>query len=208
MKIIKWETLLDTGNYSKRTEFEIVKTQIQEAIKNVVWPPESSSFSIYPESGKKRGEGNGVKPIKLGFTSYLEKLGWALETKMGRNSAKGSYPGAFDCHYTFSTDLKPFVVEWETGNISSSHRAINRIALGILNSWISGGVLIVPSENLARFLTDRIGNEPELRPYVPLWKKWEKLSSMSYLGIITIEHDKESFDVPRIPKGTDGRAIR
>jgi hypothetical protein len=208
MKIVKWETLLETGEYSLLPEYELVSMQIKEAIKSVVWPPDSEMFTIYPESGKRRGEGNGVKPIKNGFTNYLSRAGWQLEARAGRGKGKGSHPGAFDCHYAFNTNLKPFVIEWETGNISSSHRAINRIALGILKGWISGGILVVPSENLAQYLTDRIGNEPELRPYVPLWKKWETLADVSYLGIITIEHDSLSKAVPKIPKGTDGRALQ
>lgn len=39
-------------------------------------------------------------------------------------------------------------------------------------------------------------------------KKWETLADVSYLGIITIEHDSLSKAVPKIPKGTDGRALQ
>lgn len=207
MKIIDWQVLLSTGDYESSPEYGFIESQIRDAVRHVVWPVGSDTFTIYPESGKKRNEGNGVKPIKLGFTDYLHKHGWTLEEKAGRGKGKGSHPGAFDCHYRFdNSELLPFAVEWETGNISSSHRAINRLALGILEGWLSGGILVVPSQKLAQFLTDRIGNAPELHPYIPLWQHWGTLATPSYLAIVTIEQDAESFDVPRIPKGTDGRA--
>lgn len=65
--------------------------------------------------------------------------------------------------------------------------------------------MIVPCRNLAQYLTDRIGNYEELEPYFNFWLN----SIASYPGVIVIlgiEQDKISFDVPRIPKGTDGRA--
>jgi len=179
-------------------------------IRRTVWPPDSDEFTIYPESGKKRGEGNGVKPIKDGFVTTLHGMRWELEKRAplrsGVNPAdKGSRPGAFDCHRALGGGFAPFVVEWETGNISSSHRAINRMALGILEGYVSGGILIVPSRELAQYLTDRIGNEPELQPYFVLWQQWT-LAQTAYLAVVTIEHNDVSMNVPRIPKGTDGRA--
>lgn len=207
MHITKWQTLVDNGRYSETPEYRLVSQAIVDAISHTVWPEGADSFTIYPESGKKHGQGNGVKPIKLGFTQYLHDHGWTLEERFGRGRAKGSHPGAFDCHYVFpDSDMLPFAVEWETGNISSSHRAINRLALGIESGYLSGGVLLVPSENLARYLTDRVGNSPELQPYIPLWQHLDDLAPCCYLGIVTFEHDAESFDVPRIPKGNDGRA--
>lgn len=128
----------------------------------------------------------------------------------GKSTGKGTVPGAFDAHFTFTDeDSLPFVVEWETGNVSSTHRAVNRIALGVLEERIAGGVVILPSGALAPFLTDRIGNYPEMQPYLPLWRRWAgTLAEKGYLGLVSIEHDAQSFDVPRIPKGTDGRAAR
>lgn len=207
MQIVDWQTILDKGSYSVTDEYRHVRRDVIDAMEHTVWPDGSDIFTIYPESGKKTGQGNGVKPIKLGFTSYLEDHGWTLEERFGKGRTKGSHPGAFDCHYRFPySDVLPFAVEWETGNISSSHRAINRMALGILEGQLSGGLLMVPSEKLARYLTDRVGNSPELQPYIPLWQHWEDLAPSCYLGIVTFEQDAESIDVPRIPKGTDGRA--
>jgi len=213
VKFTRWDVLHDAGGYSASREFQRIRDDLVDAISRTVWPPGSPSFTVYPESGKKTGKGNGVKPIKVGFTSALVEHGWTLEKRAPRQIAtepnavlKGSQPGAFDCHLSFPADVpQPFVVEWETGNISSSHRAINRIGLGMLRSYVSGGILIVPSSRLAPFLTDRIGNEGELQPYRELWKDWSFVK-YGYFAIVSVEHDHESFDVPRIPKGTDGRA--
>lgn len=206
---MQWETILDVGGYSSTPEFGRAHGDVAAGIAAVVWPPGSDTFTIHPQSGKKSGEGNGVKPIKEGFMTSLRERGWVEEFGRARGGGKGLLPGAFDAHLTFddaTSSMLPFVVEWETGNVSSTHRAINRIALGILEQRISGGVVVLPSARLAPFLTDRIGNFPEVQPYLPLWRKWEKLASPSYLALVAIEHDDESATVPRIPKGTDGRA--
>jgi len=44
----------------------------------------------------------------------------------------------------------------------------------------------------------------ELEPYFPMWKAIN--CENGYLGVIAVEHDGTSMNVPRIPKGTDGRA--
>lgn len=207
MKLVQWETVLDVGGYSSTDAFAQVDKDLRDGIEAVVWPPGADAFTIHPQSGKKTGEGNGVKPIKEGFMTVLRERGWVEEFGRARGGGKGIVPGAFDAHLTFTAGTPlPFVVEWETGNVSSTHRAINRIALGVLEERISGGVVVMPSGVLAPYLTDRIGNFPEIRPYLPLWRKWETLASPSYLALLAVEQNSESDQVPRIPKGTDGRA--
>jgi hypothetical protein len=114
-------------------------------------------------------------------------------------------PGAFDAWLDLEEEGHlPFVAEWETGNVSSSHRALNKISKGLLNDTLSGGVLVVPKRRLSRYLTDRVGSFEEITPYFDFWSS---IPVQGFLGVISVEHDRESFDVPRIPKGTDGRAI-
>ena len=79
------------------------------------------------------------------------------------------------------------------------------MALGLLKGILACGVLIVPSRELYKFLTDRIGNFTELVPYFDLWRVIPCESGM--LEIVVIEHDDTSTQVPRIPKGTSGRAL-
>lgn len=96
-------------------------------------------------------------------------------------------------------------LEWETGNISSSHRALNKMSLGLMKGLLAAGILVVPSASLAQYLTDRVGNYPELIPYLDLWKAIPCKAGV--LEIVVIEHDGTSTDVARIPKGTSGRAL-
>ena len=80
------------------------------------------------------------------------------------------------------------------------------MALGLLKGLLAGGILIVPSRKLYNYLTDRVGNISELEPYLDLWCSIP--SKEGVLEVIVVEHDAESTNVPRIPKGTDGRALR
>lgn len=179
-------------------------SEIRTAISRVHWPPGSGQFTIHPESGKRRGEGSGVRPIRDMFVEELAGLGWRPEAPFPvSNPELRSSFGAMDASKAFAGDL--FMVEWETGNISSSHRSMNKLAIGIIKGAIAAGILIVPTSELARYLTDRIGNLRELEPYFELWSSVK--TDRGYLAIFAVEHDASSIDVPRIRKGTDGRNL-
>lgn len=210
MRIAETVALLQRGDFAESAEWLAIRDTIHTAIALAEWPVGSGSFTIHPESGKKSGKGNGVVPIKAKPMQLLKDAGWALEypwdvatkaTSTGKKG-KGSKPGDIDAAKQFAQGL--VVVEWETGNISSSHRAINKMALGLVAKKCVAGVLVVPNMKLAQYLTDRIGNIEEIRPYAPLW---ENLSiGEGVLELVVIEQDAESTNVPRIPKGKDGRA--
>ena len=201
MKIIKIETLIDAGPFTKTSDWATIHHHIEQSIKAIEWPAGSGSFTLFDEPGKKRGQGSGVKPIKIDFMKKLAALGWDLETPLDIATVKR--PGAMDATYRLKDQF--FCVEWETGNISSSHRAINKMALGILKGILIGGILIVPTRVMYKYLTDRIGNLLELEPYFPLWRSLDVKEG--FLAVMAIEHDAVSRDVPRIPKGTNGRAL-
>lgn len=129
-------------------------------------------------------------------------LGWEPERRIRFESGEARL-GAVDLQKRI--DGETILVEWETGNVSSSHRAINKLILALSAGAASAGVLVVPSRGLARYLTDRIGNIGELRPYIELWSAIP--ISEGSLEIWVVEHDDESLDVPRIAKATDGRAL-
>lgn len=202
MKIIRTEILIDAGGFSASPGWEEVQGQIAEAIHSVEWPPGSGSFTLHDQPGKKRGEGNGVKPIKDACMRHLSGNGWSLETPVDIATVKR--PGKMDATRPMNDRL--FCVEWETGNISSSHRAVNKMALGLLEGILVGGVLIVPTRQMYKYLTDRVGNFRELEPYFPLWRSVPVQDGI--LAVIAIEHDAVNKDVPRIEKGTDGRALQ
>jgi hypothetical protein len=207
MKIAQEIALIDAGEYSTTGECRQALNEIRVAIRGVHWPSGSEDFTIYPESGKKSGEGNGVVPIRQAFVVNLEVAGWGREVSFPGvvDDPSGAKFGAMDASKVFGTDL-PFLAEWETGNISSSHRALNKMTIGLMRRVISGAVLVVPTRELAQYLTDRIGNLRELIPYLDLWRTIPV--ERGYLGIFAIEHDATSLSVPRIKKGTDGRALR
>jgi hypothetical protein len=135
-------------------------------VKQCEWPVGSGSFTIYPQSGKKRGEGNGVRPIRNEFVGELRRRGWVIEGKA--KNALAQELGDFDA--VLPGPEKPIVVEWETGNISSPHRSMNKLTMLVSCGVISAGILLVPSRKLYAYLTDRIGNIKELEPYFGLWK--------------------------------------
>ena len=219
MKIVNVETLISKGDFASSDRWGRIRCSALEAVASCDWPPGSGKFTIYPQSGKRRGEGNGVVPIKSNAIRLLTggkptfgKLTRGNFTTSIRDEWVAEYPwpvgerkrpGNMDAAYVWDGGLACF--EWETGNISSSHRSMNKMCLGLHVGALKAGILVVPSRKLYVYLTDRIGNISELEPYFELWRNIPCREGV--LEIIVIEHDAESFDVPRIPKGTDGRAV-
>lgn len=202
VKLLRTELLIAHGRFAASDEWDELQAELADAIGSVVWPPGAEKFTIYPQSGRKRGEGNGVKPIKDACMLALkDRYSWELEKRvtLGRDLKVGK----FDALRQTRSGL--FVVEWETGNISSSHRSLNKMVLGLIQGALIGGALIVPSRGLYKYLTDRVGNVQELEPYYPFWS--HAIVSEGLLAVIVVEHDATSTQVPRISKGTDGRAL-
>lgn len=196
MKIVQEVSLISHGNFEDSAEWAIIQNEIRSSIASIVWPPDTSNFTINPIR-----HGNGVKPIKTACMAALkENFGWQLETTI-RFATKS--PGRVDATKTLDADL--FALEWETGNISSSHRAVNKLVLGLLRGVFLGGVLVLPSRKLYPYLTDRIGNYEELEPYFDIWRAVNIREG--FLAVFVIEHDALDTSVPRIAKGTDGRAL-
>jgi hypothetical protein len=196
MKIVQEVSLISVGSFEESSDWSIIRTEIREAISLIVHPPGASSFTINPIR-----HGNGVKPIKEACMIALkDRFGWNLETSI--NYATRS-PGKVDA--TKALDQHFFALEWETGNISSSHRSVNKMVLGLLRGVFLGAVLVLPSRKLYPYLTDRIGNYEELEPYFDVWRAVHLQEG--FLAIFVIEHDQIDSKVPTITKGTDGRAL-
>src|SRR5439155_21030843 len=79
VRLIKWETIVDKPNAAFGKVRARLFKDIKMAIGTVVWPPGAATFTIHAQSGKKRGQGNGVKPIKDAFVKLLEERGWIPE---------------------------------------------------------------------------------------------------------------------------------
>ncbi len=203
MKIVENENIIEVGPFPQTPLRQQLERNILMAIQTVEWPIGSGGFTINPQV-----HGNGVKPIKDAFIAHLTSVGWSREVKFKLDLADISpdaTPGPLDAAFDVGQG-QYFCAEWETGNISSSHRALNKIALGMVRGILVGGILVVPSAKLYPYLTDRIGNFRELAPYFPMWRALQ--ISNGLLKVIAIEHDAESANVPLIGKGTDGRALR
>lgn len=196
MRLLNVRHLIRTGEFADSSVLARIETDIANGIREVHWPPGSSSFRLLDQA-----KGNGVTPIKLDFIEHLESRGWQSEQRMRLAASLG--PGKVDAVLPLGNN-RYFAVEWETGNISSSHRALNKMALGLLDGCLAGGALVLPSRAMYRYLTDRIGNYEEIEPYFPMW---EALPVEGVLDVYVIEHDALASDVPQIPKGTDGRAL-
>jgi hypothetical protein len=198
MKVQQTHYLVREGPFAQSEEFIQLVQEVHEGIRAVHWPPGNDQFILHPEK-----QGNGVKPIKVGCMDYLYEHGWRHEKRM--KIMRGKHPGKVDAVKTLS-DGREFVVEWETGNISSSHRALNKMAVGLLEHAIIAGILILPTREMYQYLTDRVGNYRELEPYFTMYEHLDIQEGV--LAVIAIEHDSLSSEVPKIEKGTDGRALR
>lgn len=202
MKIVHQEVIVDKGAIAGSSVLRTIKTEINSAIKSIKWPEDSKGFYLNPDLvGKGRGQGNGVKPIKQACITYLKECGWQEERRVRDKGVAGT--GPLDA--LKRTKYGFFALEWETGNISSSHRALNKICLGVATGELAGGILVVPSDKLYPFLTDRVGNFRELIPYLPLWRMIPYKAGN--ICITVVEHDGLDKRAPRISKGTDGRAL-
>lgn len=195
MKIVHIETILSRGTYSESKHWEETRSSLHRAVQKCEWPPGSGSFTIFPKR-----KANGVKPIRAEFIAELKHQNWTIEGEA--KNGLGKSLGDFDA--VLLGPEGPVVAEWETGNISSSHRSLNKLTMLASEGIIAAGTLIVPTRKLYPYLTDRIGNYSELEPYLKFWKSVP--CNRGILEIVVIEHDFESWDVPQIPKGTDGRA--
>jgi len=167
----------------------------REPLKEIEEAIEQSKIIIPPIE-----KGNGVKPIKIESIQHLKNNGWIPEHKMNLEGMKAK---PLDAHKSFGKTRVGF--EWETGNISSSFRALMKLYKAVIEAQIDFGVHVIPSRAFYKYLTDRIGNIRELEPYLDIYKRI-KLPSNACILIIVIEHDKLDPKAPPIPKGLDGMA--
>lgn len=204
MKILHKEVLISKGYAERKVHQQI--NDIESAIRSINNSNDMNEFLLYSGINEvktyDRRHPNGVKPIKDAFIKYLANQDWEPEIRYDLGVTRRT-PGPIDA--VFVNGDNSVAVEWETGNISSSHRAINKLVIGLLERKITAGVLVLPSRAMYNYLTDRIGNFQELEPYFSVWKDANYNIKEGFLCIYEIEHDELTDDPSyKIAKGTDG----
>jgi Restriction endonuclease BamHI len=169
---------------------------------------------------------NGVGYLRSRFLRHMtQEEGWQPESKVDLDSDRLQppirlYPSLEPYHEPITSSFGDFdfvttapngirvAIEWETGNISSSHRSMNKLAIALGNGVVQVGVLILPSRDLYEHLTDRIGNIGELSGYLSMWENLKSGVDRGMLAITIVEHDLLTSDskFPYLPSGIDGRA--
>lgn len=199
MKIVEKIDVICRGNAEQFAGWHKACSDVEQAIALIDWPHGSGTFKLNPGGTKNA---NGVTPIKIPGIIKLREFGWQTECLPG--VLAGVRMGNLDAILNTPDGVIGF--EWETGNISSSHRAANKIIHAMMNGGLVGGILVVPAESMRRYLTDRIGNITELRPYFPVWSAVQM--NVGVFRVVVVEHDELDTTVPLIPKGKDGMSPR
>lgn len=147
---------------------------------------------------------NGVVPIKDKCYQILEEqLGWYREKPLIYFSKDAQKGGPIDVYKEF-VDVSRILrvgLEFETGNISSAHRSMNKLRIGIEKGELDLAMLMMPIKEMAFYLTDRISNYEELEPYFFLQDE---------VPFLVFGFDAEEYSklVQPLPKGKDGMSPR
>jgi len=228
VKVVKTVVVFDRGNVTHGSEGWATA---HEAYTNVIGemtnPPSSKSFKLRSKCWDgKEWQRNGVKPIKKQFLERMKAAKWRSEEPLSLDEeiAKATgrepwitYPertpltevlhaGVGGLDFWVKSREERIGIEWETGNISSSHRSMNKLCLSLMYGLLDACVLIVPSRLMYEHLTDRIGNWKELSPYLTLWKHAGSGVKRGLLAVTIVEHDSLNEMIPYIGRGRDGRS--
>lgn len=189
----KADYLIQTNDLAHQAFIEIKDSILQNCT------DDSGEFTI--NSSEKNC--NGVVPVKEGIYRCLEAYyKWFREKPLAyfEDAQKG---GPIDVYKEFGDRIHPFNVglEFETGNISSAHRSMNKLCMGIKHGDLQMAFLIMPIKRLAYYLTDRVSNYEELAPYFGL---------LDDFPIVVFGFDADHYDptAPLLAKGRDGMSKR
>lgn len=228
MKWLRTLVLIDQGGVISSKDWKTVHDSYVRAIRSIDNPQGSGELCLrrkvkLPNNQWAR---NGVGYLRGRFLDNMQKVeGWHAEGDVDlardrKQPAIKLYPsmeayqepitsdfGGFDFMTTGPEGAK-VAIEWETGNISSSHRSMNKLGIALMNGIVQIGVLIVPSRSLYEHLTDRIGNIGELSGYLSMWEGLRVGVKRGLLAISVVEHDKltDSKSFAYLKAGNDGRA--
>jgi hypothetical protein len=228
MKCLRTLVLFDKGNQIASNDWKVLHESYVRAIASIDHPSGSGILRLRKKVklDKKQWQRNGVGYLRRRFLDRMINVeNWKPEgiVNLARDRDQPNillYPSLEDYREPITSDFggfdfvttteggKHIAIEWETGNISSSHRSLNKLAIALANGTIEVGVLIVPSRDFYEHLTDRIGNIGELSGYLSLWEGLKSTVDRGLLAITVVEHDELTDDqsLPYLPVGNDGRA--
>lgn len=232
MKWLRTLVLMDTGNIISSDDWRDVHESYVRSIQSIHYPVGSGSLTLRRKTSYRRPSGklayrrNGVGYLRTTFLDHITgSEGWAAEgnVDLGRDREQPPirlYPSLQEYREPITSDFGGFdlvtrgrnqtrvAIEWETGNISSSHRSMNKLSIALASGIVDVGVLIVPSRLTYDHLTDRIGNIGELSGYLSMWESLKVTIRYGLLAVTVVEHDHLTDDpnLPYLPVGNDGRA--
>lgn len=228
MKWLRTMVLFDKGNIAATADWCRIHESFVRSIEAVDFPEKSLALTLRRKQQRpdKQWDRNGVVYLKRRFYGHmvndekwqseagfrLKKQDAATEVTLFPSGAAHLEPvtssyGAFDFVTTGPSGLH-VAIEWETGNISSSHRSMNKLAIAVKTGQVDVGVTVVPSKDLYDHLTDRIGNISELSGYLSMWKGMGESVVRGMLAVAVVEHDALCDDGDYLPVGNDGRAAQ
>lgn len=147
---------------------------------------------------------NGVVPVKERCYCLLEEsFGWFREKPLAYFHNDAQKGGPIDVYKEFlqGNRIVKAGLEFETGNISSAHRSLNKLLVGIKKEELDIAFLMMPIKNMSYYLTDRVSNYEELEPYFLLVRD----VPFVFFGFDAEEY---STEVPCLSKGKDGMSPR
>lgn len=230
MKWLRTLVLFDQGDIISSSDWESIHQSFVRSIESIDSPKGSGRLMLRrkkQDTISKQWNRNGVGFLRSRFLEHMvDNERWQAEGEVDLQNLEEKpefrlYPsmetyfepitsafGDFDFVTTTANGIR-VAIEWETGNISSSHRSLNKLSIVLAAKKIQAGVLILPSRNLYEHLTDRIGNIGELSPYLGMWKSMGASVERGMLAIAVVEHDELTDDpeFPYLKVGKDGRAV-
>ncbi|WP_291478339.1 hypothetical protein [Acidovorax sp.] len=228
MKWLRTMVLFDKGGVISSADWQTVHSSYVQAIESIDHPVGSGTLTLREKVKLPGGQWqrNGVGYLRTRFLHSMRDVqGWRAEGSVDLPRDREQPPiqlypslesyrepitsdfGGFDFMTTAAGGTR-IAIEWETGNISSSHRSMNKLAIALSSGIIEIGVLILPSRALYEHLTDRIGNIGELSGYLSMWEGLKAVVTRGLLAITVVEHDAltRNADLPYLVVGGDGRA--
>lgn len=229
MRWLRTLILFNQGNVMFDVGWATVHESYQRAIETIQHPPNSGSLTLRRKArrpGSTQYDRNGVGYLRNNFLrNMVDVENWHPEHMVDLRRDRHQPPvllypsleqyrepitsdfGGFD-FLTTTADGVRVAIEWETGNISSSHRALNKLVIALKHGTIHTGVLILPSRELYVHLTDRIGNISEVSGYLEMWESLRTTVERGLLAVTVVEHDTLTDDpnVPYLPTANDRRA--